>query len=594
MKVFKGIRRIMLLFTIFIFTLLNSIFCQCEDNQYSTSGVLVDINEEIYNDDESVNAYSIYSWTSDDMNRILLGNGIPNHEVGTFPNANNPNTISEQDVNETFTLCPIIVSDNGEPMGGPAGAIAYAINSVKFDPGTAGRCNDQGECSLAQGQGNWNIEALGHETFDFGDDMNHAHVQPTGEYHYHGMPELLIDLLGDSEGMTLVGWASDGFPVYARYGYLDPSDSTSELVSLQPSWKLKEIPDNGRPDTLTLLQGGPGQGESNPNIPIVMGAFTQDFEYEEGYGDLDECNGRVGVTPEFPDGIYYYVVTDDFPYFTRCLKGEIANGEGGGGGGGVPDCGNVPLGSPCCGDGYCGGPETENNCPEDCLLGNTGPSLLYFSIYSDTVNTSHESVSIGFTLDVADSVDYLLRYTLRLIINGGILNGGEMLQSTGYFEENVMSSSISNTIEMPVGSTEGTWNIRIILEDETGSITNLGPNELYNQGFQNSIIVINSILSTNNVNIPTQYTLHQNYPNPFNPLTTIVYELPEESFVKITIYDMLGNVVRVLKNEYETFGFKKVKWNSRDNQDNFISAGVYLYSIEAGSFKQTKKMIFLK
>ena len=52
----------------------------------------------------------------------------------------------------------------------------------------AGRCDDNGECSLAEGQGQWSIEALGHETFDFGDDMNHAHVQPTGEYHYHGMP----------------------------------------------------------------------------------------------------------------------------------------------------------------------------------------------------------------------------------------------------------------------------------------------------------------------------------------------------------------------------------------------------------------------
>ena len=65
-------------------------------------------------------------------------------------------------------------------MVGPALAIAYALNSVKFDPATAGRCNDSGECSLAGGQGNWNIEALGHDTFDFGDDMNHAHVQPTG------------------------------------------------------------------------------------------------------------------------------------------------------------------------------------------------------------------------------------------------------------------------------------------------------------------------------------------------------------------------------------------------------------------------------
>ena len=49
----------------------------------------------------------------------------------------------------------------------------------------------------------------------------------------------------------------------------------------------------------------------------------QDYEYVEGLGDLDQCNGRFGVTPEFPEGIYYYVVTDDFPFFTRCLKGDI-------------------------------------------------------------------------------------------------------------------------------------------------------------------------------------------------------------------------------------------------------------------------------
>ena len=88
--------------------------------------------------------------------------------------------------------------------------------------------------------------------------MNHAHVQPNGQYHYHGM--LAFNRLSrDNQGMTLVGWASDGFPVYAKYGYSDPDDSTSELIALQPSWKLKEVPDNNRPDTLTVLIGGPGQ-----------------------------------------------------------------------------------------------------------------------------------------------------------------------------------------------------------------------------------------------------------------------------------------------------------------------------------------------
>jgi hypothetical protein len=313
--------------------LISLLFISCEDinldiiiqfcsGDYSTANVLTDIDENIFNSDESVNANSIYSWTSDGTYRILSGNGIPNHEVGTFPSSKNPNTITEQNVSERFTLCPTIISESGLEVVGAAVSIAYALNSVKFDPATAGRCNDEGECSLARGQGNWNIEALGHETFDFGDDMNHAHVQPNGAYHYHGMPELLIDFLGSNRGMTIVGWASDGFPVYARYGFSNPTDPNSGVKELKPSYKLKTEPDPKRPSTVTALLGGPNQG-SNPNIPIEMGAFTQDYEYVDGLGDLDQCNGRYGVTPEFPDGIYYYVVTDDFPFFTRCLKGDI-------------------------------------------------------------------------------------------------------------------------------------------------------------------------------------------------------------------------------------------------------------------------------
>ena len=126
----------------------------------------------------------------------------------------------------------------------------------------------------------------------------------------------MVDFLGDSEGITLVGWAADGFPVYARYGFSDASNSTSQIIALKPSYRLKSQPDTNRPMVLTSLGG------VNPNTPIPMGAFTQDYEYVDGLGDLDQCNGRYGVTPEFPEGIYYYVVSDDFPFFTRCLKGK--------------------------------------------------------------------------------------------------------------------------------------------------------------------------------------------------------------------------------------------------------------------------------
>ena len=573
-------KKICIIIIVFIITIYGQDTCE-----YSTAGILTDISEEIYNSDESVNAYSIFSWTSDDLNRILSGNGIPNHEVGTFPNPNNPNTISEQNVNETFTLCPALVSETGVPVGGPTGAIAYAINSVKFDPATAGRCDDDGVCSLAQGQGQWNIEALGHETFDFGDDMNHAHVQPSGEYHYHGMPELLMDLLGDDSSMTLVGWASDGFPVYARYGFADANDSSSEVISLQPSWRLKTEPDEGRPDTLTALEGGPGQGTNNPNIPIPMGAFTQDFEYVEGHGDLDECNGRIGVTPEFPEGIYYYMVTDDFPYFSRCLKGDIA------GGGGVPDCEDVPPGNPCCGDGVCGGPETEDNCPSDCGTASAAPELDNFSLSADSVNTSTTAVTVIYTLSASDPDDYLLDYTVRLILNGGPVNGGEIMEASGDFNSNLSSSNVSGAFVFPIGTTEGRWNARVLIYDESNNLTNLGPNELAEKNFQSHIIVDNTLLGSEKLNtLPMEFALLPNFPNPFNPSTSIRFHVPIRSNIDISVFDILGNHVETIMNSEVYPGIRSIVWAP----DRSVVSGMYFIRLKSDHFTSTQKVMFLK
>ena len=573
-------KKICIIIIVFIITIYGQDTCE-----YSTAGILTDISEEIYNSDESVNAYSIFSWTSDDLNRILSGNGIPNHEVGTFPNPNNPNTISEQNVNETFTLCPALVSETGVPVGGPTGAIAYAINSVKFDPATAGRCDDDGVCSLAQGQGQWNIEALGHETFDFGDDMNHAHVQPSGEYHYHGMPELLMDLLGDDSSMTLVGWAADGFPVYARYGFSDANDSGSEVISLQPSWRLKTEPDEGRPDTLTALEGGPGQGTNNPNIPIPMGAFTQDFEYVEGHGDLDECNGRIGVTPEFPEGIYYYMVTDDFPYFSRCLKGDIA------GGGGVPDCEDVPPGNPCCGDGVCGGPETEINCPSDCGSASAAPELDNFSLSADSVNTSTTAVTVIYTLSASDPDDYLLDYTVRLILNGGPVNGGELMEASGDFNNNLSSSNVSGAFVFPIGTTEGRWNARVLIHDESNNLTNLGPNELAEKNFQSHIIVDNTLLGSEKLNtLPMEFALLPNFPNPFNPSTSVRFHVPIRSNIDISVFDILGNHVETIMNSEVYPGIRSIVWAP----DRSVVSGMYFIRLKSDHFTSTQKVMFLK
>ena len=94
--------------------------------------------------------------------------------------------------------------------------------------------------------------------------------------------------------------------------------------------------------------------------------------------------------------------------------------------------------------------------------------------------------------------------------------------------------------------------------------------------------------------LPSKFILHQNFPNPFNPITTVRYELPEDSFVNVTIYDMLGNAVNNLVYTNQSSGYKSIQWNATNNQGQPLSTGVYLYSIEAGDFRQTKKMILLK
>ena len=273
----------------------------------TTDGILCDYADSSFNNQPSLTYTSVSEWRCDTA-RHLSANGIPDQAVGEFPNAANPNVISEQTVQVSFPLNPVEAGAETY-LGGPLGAAGYVLNGVKIDANTAGSCDGSGaSCSLMDNDLGWNIEALGQSSFDFGTDDNNAHVQPNGAYHYHGMPEGFIEKRGgNADTMTLIGWAADGFPVYARYGYSDAGDAASTLKVMAGSYALvSEVP-AGRPPVSTY----------------PLGTFQQDWEYVPQSGDLDACNGRFGVTPEFPDGIYHYYATDTYPYFQRCVSGVI-------------------------------------------------------------------------------------------------------------------------------------------------------------------------------------------------------------------------------------------------------------------------------
>jgi len=105
--------------------------------------------------------------------------------------------------------------------------------------------------------------------------------------------------------------------------------------------------------------------------------------------------------------------------------------------------------------------------------------------------------------------------------------------------------------------------------------------------FDNSSVEIKSV---NNFRLYNIY----NYPNPFNPITNLRYDLSEDAYVRITVFDILGNIVKKFPNTNQYSGSKLVQWDARNNQGESVSAGVYIYKIQAGDLSQTKKMILLK
>jgi hypothetical protein len=89
--------------------------------------------------------------------------------------------------------------------------------------------------------------------------------------------------------------------------------------------------------------------------------------------------------------------------------------------------------------------------------------------------------------------------------------------------------------------------------------------------------------------IPNAFALQQNYPNPFNPVTNIQYAVSSRQFVKLTVYDVLGNEIATLADEYKPAGKYEVEFNA-----STLPSGVYFYQLKAGDFIQTRKMILLK
>ena len=126
----------------------------------------------------------------------------------------------------------------------------YALNGVKFEPATAGTCadnaTDDGQCNYAMGSDAWQMVATPGETspwrFDFGVDENDAHVQPNGQYHYHGNPVNLVALLNPDFATSMTRWLGQRRLSYLLLvGHSDPADGSSAIIGMRSSYQLIEM-----------------------------------------------------------------------------------------------------------------------------------------------------------------------------------------------------------------------------------------------------------------------------------------------------------------------------------------------------------------
>ena len=263
-----------------------------------------DPDRETYVDESAMSSGSGYlgSYTLDDeefgtqmtvtvegARRNIVTNALPDHETGHFPNDGNPNTISAQDLSYQYTTEPAFTGQARSPL-----VIGVAVNGVKFEPGTA----ESVSCSSGE---IYRVEAL-QDIYNFGLDFNDAHVQPTGEYHYHGASQLLADAYSTDDDLVLVGFAADGYLMY--YSKSGVYESGYELASAARTGTDCTASRALRVDDVEIDGTTPD------------GTFTSDWVWSQETGDLDSCNG---VTI---DGTYAYVITNEFPFISRCLNGD--------------------------------------------------------------------------------------------------------------------------------------------------------------------------------------------------------------------------------------------------------------------------------
>jgi len=163
---------------------------------------------------------------------------------------------------------------------------------------------------------------------------------------------------------------------------------------------------------------------------------------------------------------------------------------------------------------------------------------------------------------------------------------------TGLYYLDLDSATTSTALILPSGGDTG--YIDMVMQDEEIHVVYYSTHEDTVTRIYFAYIDYGTPLSITESDIPMAYTLYQNYPNPFNSHTTISYSLPKKNFVKVTVHNLLGREIAILKNIEQMAGLHAIQWDATDNMGKSISSGMYFYKVQSGDFIETNTMILLE
>jgi hypothetical protein len=215
--------------------------------------------------------------------------------------------------------------------------------------------------------------------------------------------------------------------------------------------------------------------------------------------------------------------------------------------------------------------------------------------YIELYNSGDEDCSLqGFQLDDSEELDDLT-FGNVIIPGGGYWLGYEDAESSfssglsGSGDLIVLADSTGSLLILELNQTEEMDGISLSQSfDANGNGCYTSPTH----GEANTECV--TLNAKRDIAIPNSFTVDQNYPNPFNPTTEIKYDLPEDALVSISIYDVMGRRIKSLSNANQTAGYHSLQWDATNDIGEGVSAGMYIYTIQAGEYRSTKKMVLLK